>query len=216
MENLLPLLIGWLLGTLSPGIAERIRRKHTQRDLIRSVLAELADLQYIMALAAYSLRTRQAQTTDAFLDWLIPIVQAYDGPNTDPEFAAGIAKLRKLPEAQRREAALKKWNDSATPDLPQYGLPFLANQLSQFSICPLDFQRRVFWIKGRLEIINHQIGFVRSQYDKTFDTTMVDASRNALQENLRNGYRNLATQAELIVRSIGEILSKYQAYRRAA
>ena len=74
MENLLPLLIGWLLGTLSPGIAERIRRKHTQRDLIRSVLAELADLQYTMALVAHSLRTRQAQATDEFLDWLIPIV----------------------------------------------------------------------------------------------------------------------------------------------
>ena len=101
-------------------------------------------------------------------------------------------------------------------DLPQYGLPFLANQLSQFSICPLDFQRRVLWIKGRLEIINHQMDYLRSQYDKTFDTTIVDASREAVEQNLRNGYKNLATQVELIVRSIGEIHSKYAAYRGAA
>ena len=65
MHDLLYLLLGWLLGLLSPGIAERIRRKHKAKDLVNSVVGELAELQYTVSLVAARLRMKLAAMTAA-------------------------------------------------------------------------------------------------------------------------------------------------------
>ena len=52
MEKVLYILLGWLMGLLGPGIVERIRRKYRQKELIASVLSELGELQYTMAMLA--------------------------------------------------------------------------------------------------------------------------------------------------------------------
>lgn len=216
MENLLPLMLGWLLGLLSPGIAERIRRRHRQRDIIRSVLGELSELQYTLALVASKLRSHLAQETDDFLDWLIPIAEAYDGPAKRPALAGNLRKLRAFPEGARRDAALATPDDGVGVGLPQYHLPFVESQSSEIAVCPIEFQRRVFRIKSQLDIFNQRIDYVRSQYEKTFDATIVDASREAVESNLTRGYEDLATQAEAIARAIGEIIARHVQYGRTA
>ncbi len=209
MGNLLHLLLGWLLGLTTLGIAEWVRRGYRKRELLASVTGELADLQYVIAIVASILRTHLADETDEFLDWLIPIIREYDGPSKDPRMAEGLLKMRGYPEEKRREAHLARRHPDAAVELMKYDLPFLTAQSAELSICPLDFQRGVSWIKCQLDYFNQRVDFLRSNYEKTFDTTIVDDNRVVIKTNLTNGYKDLARRAESIAKRIGDMRAMY-------
>jgi hypothetical protein len=51
MTEVLYIVLGWLLGLLSPAIAERIRRHHREKDVIATVVGEFSELQFTFACA---------------------------------------------------------------------------------------------------------------------------------------------------------------------
>ena len=209
MRELLYLLLGWLLGVLSPFIAERIHRKHRQQDFVSSVVIELGELQYILAAVAFKMRSKVFTLTDKFLDWLLPIVSSYSGPGKNPTLAATLTKLREGSEDQRRQALTLMRDEGRGFTLKRYEVPFLVAQASELSICSLDFQRRVFRVKSKLDLFNQHVSYLQGQFEKTFDASIVGANRDVVERNLTEGYASLATFAEETARAIGEIISRY-------
>ena len=203
--SILYLVLGWLIGLISPGIVERIRRVHRRRDLVRSILSELTDLEYMMANVAYVMRGKLATVTDEFLDWLAPIVARYDGPDKFKGLEEALAKSRKISEEQRREFYLLKHDEGRGSALKQYCLPFLQSVSNELPICSLDFQRRVLHVEGRLDVFNQHVSFLQAQFMKTFEVTGVD--HESVTSNLREGYSQLAGFAEDIANAIAEIES---------
>ena len=210
MENLLHLILGWLLGLLTLGITERIRRRYRKRELMASVMGELADLQYVIAHVASLLLRHLAEETDESLDWLIPIVREYDGPSKIPGVAEGLLRFRGIPEENRREDNLARRQQVVAIGLMKYDLPFLTAQTAELSICPLDFQRGVSWVKSQLDYFNQRVDFLRSEYEKTFDTAIVGSSRVVIETNITAGYKDLARRAEFIAKRIGDMRAKYR------
>ncbi len=203
--SILYLVLGWLIGIISPGLVEQIRRAHRRRDLVRSILSELTSLQYMMAMVAYVMRGKDATLTDEFLDWLAPIVARYDGPDKFKGLEEALAKSRKISEEQRREFYLLKHGEGRGSALKQYSLPFLQSVSNELPICSLDFQRRVLHVIGRLDLFNQHVSFLQAQYMKTFEVT--DSNYEAVTTNLREGYSKLAQAAEDIANAIAEIES---------
>jgi len=75
LETVLTILLGWLLGLLTPGIAERIRRPYRRRESIRAVVDEMLSLQHTMAIVAYQMRAMRAEVSDSFLDGVLPVIE---------------------------------------------------------------------------------------------------------------------------------------------
>lgn len=210
MDQLLYILFGWLLGLLSPGIVERIRRRYRQADLVAAVISELRELQYIMGFVAYQTRSRLGLVTDGFLDWLLPIVRSYEGPGGDPKVVQAMVECRReLSEDQRRQVHLATAKPGTAPGFKEYRLPLLLALAGEISICPLEFQRRVFWIGGRLELYNQQVVFLRTQFEKTFDPSITGENRQAVELNLSRGCQQLADAAELIANAVAEVASAW-------
>src|SRR2546430_5111049 len=109
-STLLWLVFGWLFGLLTPGIAERIKRKHRQAEVVRAVKGELNELQYMMAIFAYTMRSRSAEITDEFLEWLRPIVRSYQGSEVNIRFAEMLELSRTWTEEQRQQADAALYN----------------------------------------------------------------------------------------------------------
>jgi len=215
MNEVLLILLGWLFGLLSPAIAERIRRKHRQADLVASVVTELSELQYTLIAALFKLRSRLATVSDEFVDLVLPIVSSYQGPAKIPDLADNLVEIRKFPEDQRRQADLARRDPNAGIALKQYDLPFLASQGADISICALDFQRRVYRIKGQLDLFNQQVTFLQKQYERTFDTGITIENRRNLDRNLEDGYARLSGFAEQIVRAVSDVNERYQGAKKA-
>lgn len=210
MENLLHLILGWLLGLVTLGIGEMIRRVYRKRELVVSVTGELAELQYVMASTASRLRMHLAEETDEFLDWLIPIISEYAGPAKIPGMEDSLREVRRIPAVQRRIADLARRRQGVDLALVKYDLPFLTTQLAELSICAPDFQRRVIWVTRQLDYFNQVVEFARSQFDRSFDSAITDENRAVIETNLTNRYTDLARRAESIAKAIGDIRAKYQ------
>ncbi len=204
--SILYLVLGWLIGIISPGIVERIRREHRRRDLVRSILSELTSLQFLMALVAHVMRGKLATVTDEFLDWLTPIVARYDGPEKPKGLEKRLAESRKISEQQRGVMDLYIGSSKGRGvALKQYSLPFLQSVSNELPIFSLDFQRRVLHVKARLDVFNQHTSFLQAQFNKTFEVTGSDY--DSVIKNLSKGYSQLAEFAEDIANAIAEIQS---------
>jgi len=208
VEPILLILLGWLLGLLAPGIAERIRRPYRRRDLIHAVVDEMLGLQHTMATVAHRIRARYADVSDAFLDKALPIVEGYHGPDRNENFILGLRESRGLPEARRAAAhqALRKPNVGLT--LRQYAIPLFATQIADLAICSLDFQRSVLKIRYHLDLYNQLVPYTQSLFDKTFNNPSPD-DREALITNQEQGYRDAGMRAEIIMQEIGDLQKRY-------
>ena len=204
LTAILTILLGWLLGLLTPGIAERIRRPYRRRDLTQAVIDEMLGLQYTMAICSYQIKERNAAITDVFLDEIFPIVEGYKGPDRREEAVQAMKKIRSLSEAQRASAARALQNPNMGLSLRQYSIPLLATQIGDLAICSRQFQRCVLYIRQRLDIFNQLALRAEAQFDKTFSNPS-PGDRAALIANQEEGYRSAGKQAELIVRAINNL-----------
>jgi hypothetical protein len=202
------LILGWLMGLLSPGIAERIRRGYRRRDLMRAVLDELLGLQHVLAIVAYRIRARNMAVTNEFLDAIIPTVENYKGPDRVERMIEAIKTSRTLPEGQRAaiEHAAQKPNVGLA--LRQYSLPLITTQLSDLIICSLAFQRAVLHVRFHLDLCNQFVPYSQALHDRTF-SDLSPEDREAVIANLEQGYREYGQRAELIVKAIRAIDDQY-------
>jgi hypothetical protein len=207
-EAFLTILLGWLFGLLTPGIAERIRRPYRRRDLVRSVVDELLGLQYTMAMVALRIRARRAEVSDAFLEEILPIIEGYQGPDRDPGLIEGIRRSRESPEADRvaMHQAIRKPNVGLY--LPQYEIPLFVTQIADLTICGLAFQRSVLHIRFHLDLYNQHGSYVQSMVEKTFGKpTQNDLA--ALIANQEQSCQEAGTRAETIMRAITNLQQRY-------
>lgn len=100
-EGLFALLLGWLLGTLSPAISEKIRRRYRAAELKRAIIADLKELRYTMASVSHVLHDHLGLMPDKWLDWVLPILQNYSGPEANPRTVEAVAAIRKCPPSDR-------------------------------------------------------------------------------------------------------------------
>jgi hypothetical protein len=206
LDKFLWLLLGWLLGMLSPGIAARISRKHRQAEVVAAAFGELQELQYMMGVVAYRIRGHLADVSDTFLDWLIPVVKEYDGPEADPKLPGILEESRReLTEEQRRQIHLQLRRPGAGLGLKEYSLPLVVAMTTELSICPLPFQRGALRTVNQLDRYNQHVTYVRSQFEKTFDPGITGENRQAVLSNLDRGYTELAEMAQRIADSIATI-----------
>lgn len=125
MRELLFAFLGWCLGILGSGVSERIRRTNRRTDMVRSVSAELSELQYTLVAVAWKLRSHLGTATDSFVDWSLPIIKSYNGPSKSPTLADAIAASRQFTEAQRRQADLQARGPNMGLSLKTYKMAFV-------------------------------------------------------------------------------------------
>jgi hypothetical protein len=204
-DGILMLILGWLFGTLSPGISERIRRRYRQQELMSCVVGELSELRVTLALAASTFRERRFANSDEFIDWLIPILHSDQQNPTSKEMADALTSMRSCPESARIQAEKKLQRPESQLNVKQYAVPFITAHLAELSTCPLRFQRAVLRIKNSLDLYNQQVSLMSLLFDRTFSAAPENHQR--LLSNLEAGYEQMGKQAELIANEITPVLT---------
>jgi len=207
ITTILTILLGWLLGLLTPGFAERIRRPYRRRDLIEAVIDEMLGLQFTMAMVAYMVRARRADVSTDFLDEILRIAEGYHGPDRNEDLIEAIKKIRGLSEEERAALHQAKHKPEVGMALRQYSVPLFATQVADLTICSRDFQRSVLHIRYHLELFNQIVPDLKSLFEKTYNNPNPQ-DRAALIANQEVGYRDAGKRAEIIMRAIGDLQKK--------
>jgi hypothetical protein len=196
------LLLGWLMGLLAPAIVDRIRRNYRASELRKALTADLHELRFTMASVACSLRDHLASMPDDWLDWIEPVIRDYSGPEANPTTVKFLEGLRKIPTEDRARFLLKDRKPMIGLALKEYGIPLLAANIGEISILPIPFQAAVLRIRGQVDFFNQDVVLLRKYFERTFDSSLSQENRHAVETNLEQGYENFSKRARGIVERI--------------
>lgn len=193
------LLLGWLLGILSPAIIESIRRHYRVRRLGDALAQELHELQWRMAAMAYLYRQRACQLDDEFLNWLLGIAQAYEGPEPSHSFVEAVPHLLAIPSVKQRS--------QPPPDKRRgFGIstaeaPLLSIHLNEIALFPIEAQRWLLQVRKQIGFINQVRDDSRRLHERTFDT-LSETNRVIVLDALEENYASIAKVAIQIARLV--------------
>jgi len=120
-----------------------------------------------------------------------------------------LPMLRALPYAKRYEMLNPKGNDEKGVGLVQYSLPLLDIHRNEIVLFPLNVQSVLLKISKNLDLFNQRVSFLQGRLDRTFDQSISEENHRRLVENdLKQGYRDLADRAEMIVDLVSKVPPK--------
>jgi hypothetical protein len=190
------LMLGWLLGLLSPAVIEEIRKRRRLRLLEQAMAQELHEVQYMMALKAFVIRQRSAMLDDEFLSWFEQIAASYTGPEPSKQFISMAQALKTLP-ANRRGAFDPKKGLTLTDGYA----PLLSIHINEIALFPIASQKLLLNVSKEIGFYNQQVAYLRRLFDKTFDD-LTEINRKNIQQNLEDGYQFSAQRAVRIADAI--------------
>ncbi len=188
-KTIIAILLGWLLGLLSPPIVELIQRRHRRAELRRSLFIELEGLRLTLASNVYNIANNDSAVNRELVELVEPILRSDKTfPESKPT-ADLLSSLLKLTDDQiASKMASKK---SAGPiSLKKIAVPFLISQLSSLYLFSPEFQRIALKICSRLAIINEEIEVAAFNYKKTFDS-LSQQNQTIVVANFLQSYRNI-------------------------
>ncbi len=203
--SLLFLLVGWLLGLAGPIIVDRIRKHRQATQIKSSILIELTELRYKLALTVHKLAMRFGTWDRSLLEWVKSIVDGYAGARADESIAESIARL--LAHSDKELAAGAQYGKAGplgAVALKKFNTPFLDAHIGALVMLPNDFQNLLIEVKAQIAILNEQVEEAQFFYQKTFDSSISSENHEIIQQNLKNTY-GLACQR---ARDITDLVSK--------
>lgn len=206
VEDVLLVILGWFLGTLSPEISNAIARRKRRGSLKEILAAELNELRYTLAVVVIRLRTKTSTMSQATLDLSRNVIFSYAGDVDHQKVVEGMKKLLAQGDAfyiQLHNA--KGAEESAIWPVP-YDAPFLRAHLEDLPLFSLTVQQRLLRVIYQLGLFNEQIDFVRKAHDRTFDTSLSPENYAANQQNLLSGTEKLARRSETLIEAISQVV----------
>jgi hypothetical protein len=206
-SDVLLVVLGWLLGTLSPGIGRAILRRYRQRELLRGFSDECLELRFTLALALWGTRSKLREMDLRTLQLVKPIILEYIGGD-DQELVTAFRQLATRDDQTVVRSMNERGGDASGQWPMPYDLPLLEAHLGEMTLLPMAKQEQLGRIRAELRLFNEQVAYVRHLLDRTFELTGQNHAINA--SNLVIAQRNLGVREEALVRTLNRFLPPNQ------
>ena len=200
MDVYVPLLVGWVLGLLSPHFTGWIARRSRRCELKRTIKMEFEELRVTLATAAWIMLCKTGELDVKFMRWYLPIALSSRQSIVD-----ALPREKMVPLSQKTDSELQVDVDalislSATKghglNLKKYELPFLTAHQSELVIFDNEFQKNVLEVISSLRLFNSDVDMVRTLSLKVFEPGMQRDIFDTIYGNLHSLYRSLAVRAK--------------------
>jgi len=199
------LLLGWILGLLSPQIVDRIQRGYRRKEFQQTLALELEELRLKLVLILFDIRKFEKTFDPEFVKWVKQRLDGYSGVITVHQISH-VIELLNLPWKELERINAMPQDPKEDTLYQRYTTPFLSSQLGNLVILPLNVQNRLLEILVRLEMFNWYVDHIVNLHQQTFDSTLSPGNREAIDNNIQTARRSLATVSRLIVDYIDAII----------
>lgn len=201
------ILLGWLLGLLSPIIVDRIRTRYREKEVKEGIFTELRDLRLRMAAAAYRFESRFGSFDRKLLNWVISIFEKYKGIPEADRLLESMKKYSVLDDKTLQEIGEhQKAKPGDALGVKKYRIPYLDSNIGELGIFDEPSRAALLDIRAQLDLFNEDIDEARLYHKMTFDLSDSETNHAIACQSLENCYRNLAQKARHIVDRIGKVL----------
>lgn len=204
-KTIIAILLGWLLGLLSPPIVELIQRRYRRSHLRGSLFIELEGLRLTLAANVYNIAANNRAVNRELVELVEPILRSDKVFPESKKAADELSSLMQFTDEQIASIMASK-KPPGPISLKKIAVPFLTSQLSSLYLFSPEFQRIALKICSRLAIINEEIEVAAFNYKKTFDSPS-QQDRATLVTNFLQSYLNILGLCRPLIDDVNLLLS---------
>lgn len=205
-STILLVVLGWLLGILSPVIVDRIRHGREAKELRVALISELTQLRYRLAIAAYFVQMHLGTVDRQFLEWLKPVLEGYDGPDSIEDILKAVNDQLRLTDGKIAAfVASQKAKPEQSITFKKYAVPLLDSRITMLSAFKVAIRDVLLAIRTHLNFLNEEVDEARFYLRHSFDTSPSQNNYAAIRDNLDSSIEHVGKRARSIVDLIGDI-----------
>jgi len=199
-------IVGWLLGVLSPAMIEIIRRQRDYPLLQQSLRADLAELRLLLALSAIGLKTAQGLLDRELLEWQRDVLSSHRGKSDMAKMLERTNTMLSYSDADLSAlAAFEAQNKVATGHgLKKFSAPTISAMIPTLWQLPRGLQVELLEINQALSHLNEEVEYAQYYFRLTFEN-LASANHAIAKANLTSSYMNIAGMATRLVEKIDHV-----------
>lgn len=205
------LLLGWLLGLLSPTIVNTVATRREMNLLKTTLFAELQEMQYRLLLLIFRIESKYGKLDKNFYEWAQSILINYKGVNSSESLIATLTPLLNLSNEDLQnyhELVKQKEKPNHGLELKKLTFSLLDSNIILLSKFDSVLQARLMEIKTHVGFLNEIVENSQYYFRLTFDSNITPSNYQAANNNLINSYNTYKTQARVIIEIINKVLNK--------
>jgi hypothetical protein len=208
IETIGAIVLGWLLGLLSPAIVNSIQRHYRRKEIQQGIITELTDLRFRIATAAWRFESRFGTCDRTLINWFIQILESYKGATDTTQFLERTKNLSMLNDTALSDyAASQKANPGDGLGVKKYRLPYLDANIGELGLFDEKSRAAILDVRAQLDLFNEEVDSARSYHKMTFELGDTDNHAIAVL-SVETCYKNLGRKAKHIADRIGPILEE--------
>ena len=163
------LILGWLLGLLSPAITDAIRRARENGQSAKAIDSELKDLGYRLATASYAVRSNLGIHDRGALDAYLKVLKSDPTRDETANIVPAVELLLGMSDEQLSQSNKHlKLNQGAVPILQKFSAPLLDSRISAIWSFDNRYQQDLLSVRTHLSFLNDIVDRSRTCHDFTF------------------------------------------------
>lgn len=199
-------LLGWLLGVLSPLITRHSERARRKTEIGNGLRAELAELRIRLAMASYLITLRHGQFDRSYLTWLRPFFEAYRGSHPAQKTLDVISSMLEYSDEQLANVSqLGKAEGDRSLSLKKYRLPYLEANLGNLDLFSERTKLLALEAAGQVDIVNEEIERTRFYYALTFDSGLSSTNHERAVASVVDSSLNVESTSRDLLRKLTEL-----------
>ena len=205
LYQILFLVLGWILGLLSPVVVDALTKKRRQAEARQGVLVELGELKLGLASDTFALAGSIGAWDREYLTWLKAVLESSRGAHDEErrqllETVTGLLGL----DDQQLAATARNAGLPATPALRKHHLPYLESKLETLASLRPEALRQLLEVKAQIGVINELLDDIRFCLGKSFDS-LPPSTRQAIDASLQTSYRAVVRSSRQAADLIGRL-----------
>lgn len=193
MNEVLFIILGWLLGIISPRLIDSIKSHYEKYDFLSAIKVEAKDLQYRLSLGSYTIAQREGILDREKLIWFKEKLLAYEGSEPKEPILLLVNTVLNS-ESESELQALNAFNNEhqRAISLKSYSASFLSSNIERLHILPVGFQVSAHEFLNVLSILNQEIIIAGKYHEMSFDSSLDEINYNLVIGNLHQSYSNIS------------------------
>ncbi len=207
IQAILILIVGWLLGLISPSIINYIQDNKKATKMKKSLLSEIDECQIIMANIVYLIESKYIAINHKLFDDLINIYKNYNGINDYKDKLLRLNDLRNIPEKELEkitELELYK-NFDKFSSFKKYDLPYLKSKMDDISLLNENVQSNLLQLNFKLNLYNSEVEESKFHYQLTFSSEISDGNQEINKQILKEKQLVILDQIKQIITLITKL-----------
>lgn len=207
IQAVLMLILGWLLGLLSPLIINYIQDKQKAIKIKKSLLSEMEECQIIMANVAYLIESKYVAINHKLFDDLINIYENYNGINDYNDKLLRLKKLKTTPKEELETMTEIQLYENMDKFLSfkKYDLPYLRSKINDISLLDENVQSNLLQLNFKLNLFNSEVEESKFHYQLTFSSEVSEENQEINKQILKDKQLVILDQIKQIINLIKKL-----------